>query len=43
MNALAIKLSDNVRLEFVYGYGQLDRFGLTGDTQFFQARVQFQL
>jgi len=36
-------LSDNVRLEFVYGYGQLDRFGLTGYTQFFQARIQLQL
>jgi phosphate-selective porin OprO and OprP len=33
-------LSDNVRLEFVYGYGQLDRFGVTGYTQFFQTRVQ---
>ena len=36
-------LSDNVRLEFVYGYGVLDRFGLTGTTQFFQTRVQLQL
>jgi phosphate-selective porin OprO/OprP len=36
-------LSDNVRLEFVYGYGMLDRFGLTGATQFFQTRVQLQL
>ena len=36
-------LSDNVRLEFVYGYGMLDRFGLTGYTQFFQTRVQLQL
>lgn len=36
-------LSDNVRLEFVYGYGVLDRFGLTGSTQFFQTRVQLQL
>lgn len=36
-------LSDNVRLEFVYGYGRLDRFGLTGYTQFFQTRVQLQL
>ena len=36
-------LSDNVRLEFVYGYGMLERFGLNGYTQFFQTRVQLQL
>lgn len=36
-------LSKQVRLEFVYGYGQLDRFGLTGGTQFFQTRLQLQL
>jgi phosphate-selective porin OprO/OprP len=36
-------LSDNVRLEFVYGYGRLDRFDLTGYTQFFQTRLQLQL
>jgi phosphate-selective porin OprO/OprP len=36
-------LSDNVRLEFVYGYGMLDRFGLKGGTQFFQTRLQLQL
>lgn len=36
-------LSGNMRLEFVYGYGQLDRFGLTGATQFFQTRIQLQL
>jgi phosphate-selective porin OprO/OprP len=36
-------LSDNVRLEFVYGYGSLDRSDLTGKTQFFQTRIQFQL
>ncbi len=36
-------MSDNVRLEFTYGYGVLDRFGLTGATQFFQGRVQFTL
>jgi phosphate-selective porin OprO/OprP len=35
-------LSDNVRLEFVYGYGHLDRFGVHGNTQFFQTRVQLQ-
>jgi phosphate-selective porin OprO and OprP len=36
-------MSDHVRLEFVYGYGSLDRLGLTGRTQFFQTRFQFQL
>ena len=36
-------LSDNVRLEFVYGYGILDRFGVRGGTHFFQSRIQFQL
>jgi phosphate-selective porin OprO and OprP len=36
-------LSDNVRLEFTYGYGTLDRFDLVGHTQFFQSRVQFSL
>ena len=35
-------LSDNVRLEANYGYGHLDRFGLSGNTQFFQTRVQLQ-
>jgi phosphate-selective porin OprO and OprP len=37
-------LSDNVRLEFAYGYGSLNRFGIGGGiTQFFQARIQLQL
>lgn len=36
-------LSDNVRLEFAYGYGHLDRFNLRGNTHFFQGRVQLQL
>jgi phosphate-selective porin OprO/OprP len=36
-------LSDNVRLEFVYGYGSLNRFDLIGKTQFFQTRMQLQL
>ena len=36
-------LSDNVRLELVYGYGRLDRFGLEGDTHFLQSRIQFTL
>jgi phosphate-selective porin OprO and OprP len=35
-------MSDNVRLEFSYGYGSLDRFNLVGKTQFFQTRVQLQ-
>jgi len=36
-------MSDNIRLEMVYGYGSLDRFSLQGRTQFFQTRIQFQL
>jgi len=36
-------LSLNVRLEFAYGYGHLARFGLNGNTQFFQSRIQLQL
>ena len=36
-------MSDNVRLEFAYGYGHLERFNLTGNTHFFQTRVQLQL
>jgi phosphate-selective porin OprO/OprP len=36
-------MSDNLRLEFVYGHGVLDRFGLKGTTQFFQARFQTSL
>lgn len=36
-------LSDHVRLEFAYGYGVLDRFGLQGTTQFFQTRLQLQM
>jgi len=36
-------MSDNIRLEMVYGYGNLDRFNLNGRTQFFQTRIQFQL
>jgi len=36
-------LSDQLRLEFTYGYGSLNRFGLVGKTQFFQMRVQFKL
>lgn len=36
-------LSDHVRLEFVYGYGSLDRFELNGRTHFFQTRLQLQM
>ncbi len=36
-------LSDNARLELVYGYGTLDRFQVKGKTQFFQTRLQLQL
>ena len=36
-------LSDNVRFEFTYGFGSLNRFGLVGHTQFFQTRMQLQL
>jgi phosphate-selective porin OprO/OprP len=36
-------LSKDVRLELVYGYGVLDRFALTGATQFFQSRLQLTL
>jgi phosphate-selective porin OprO/OprP len=32
-------LSEYIRFEGAYGYGELDRFGLKGRTQFFQARV----
>jgi phosphate-selective porin OprO and OprP len=36
-------MSDNVRLEFAYGYGSLSRFNLVGNTRFFQTRIQLQL
>jgi phosphate-selective porin OprO/OprP len=36
-------MSENVRLEFVYGYGSLNRLDLTGRLHFFQTRFQFQL
>jgi len=35
--------TDNVRLEFAYGYAVLKRFGLIGRTQFFQARMQLEM
>jgi phosphate-selective porin OprO/OprP len=36
-------LTDNIRLEFAYGYGSLNRFDLIGKTQFFQTRIQLLL
>jgi phosphate-selective porin OprO/OprP len=36
-------MTDNVRLEFVYGYSSLNRFGVVGKTQYFQSRLQLQL
>ncbi len=33
-------LDDILRLEFVYGYGSLDRFSVNGRTHFFQSRLQ---
>ena len=36
-------LTDNARLEFAYGYGKLDRWGVRSVTQFFQSRVQLQM
>jgi phosphate-selective porin OprO/OprP len=36
-------LSDHLRLEFAYGYGELDRFDLKGATHFFQTRLQMTL
>jgi len=32
-------LSEYLRFEAAYGYGELDRFGLKGRTQFFQGRI----
>ena len=36
-------LTDNFRLEAAYGYGMLDRFDMSGNTQFFQTRLQLQV
>jgi phosphate-selective porin OprO/OprP len=35
-------LTDYLRLEAAYGIGRLDRFNLTGNTQFFQTRLQLE-
>ena len=40
--ALSWYATDHMRFEFDYGYGQLDRFGTEGATQFFQARAQIE-
>lgn len=34
-------MSKVIRLEFVYGYGVLDRYKLKGNVQFFETRLQF--
>ncbi len=34
-------VSKVIRMEFVYGYGVLDRYNLKGPVQFFQSRLQF--
>ena len=36
-------LTDNLRLEFAYGYGVLTKVGTRGVTQFFQTRLQMRL
>ncbi len=36
-------LSDFMRLEFAYGYGELDRFNLSGTSRFFNVRLQLTL
>jgi len=36
-------LTQLIRLEFMYGYGVLDRFNIKGTTQFFQSRLQLTL
>lgn len=36
-------LNKIIRLEFVYGYGVLDRYNLKGGVHFFQSRIQFTL
>jgi phosphate-selective porin OprO and OprP len=34
-------MSRIVRMEFIYGYGILNRYGLKGNVQFFETRIQF--
>jgi phosphate-selective porin OprO/OprP len=33
-------MSKVFRMEFIYGYGIFDRFGLRGTTSFFESRLQ---
>ena len=41
--ALSWRPTSQVRFEFNYGYGRLDRDGLRGRSNFYQLRLQFQL
>jgi phosphate-selective porin OprO/OprP len=41
--ALSWYPTSQVRFEFDYGYGRLDRSGVVGHTNFYQLRLQFQL
>ena len=41
--ALSWYPTSQVRLEFNYGYGRLDRDGVRGRTNFYQLRLQLQL
>jgi len=34
-------LTRNIRWEFIYGFGNLDRYGIKGNVQFFESRIQF--
>jgi phosphate-selective porin OprO/OprP len=34
-------LTKNIRWEFIYGFGNLDRYNLKGNVQFFESRIQF--
>src|SRR5688572_3622599 len=36
-------LTKDIRIDFVYGYGVLDRYQLKGATHFFQSRLQLTL
>lgn len=36
-------LTKVIRMEFIYGYGMLDRFNLSGVVQIFEGRIQFTL
>ena len=34
-------LAKQIRMEFIYGYGKFDRYGMQGKVQFFESRIQF--